>query len=297
MLYRHFPEIANVDFPVLTVELSLDSPAGIAEDIFQLALSQGATLFSLHGLPQGNTQAILTERLRQIQRFAALTPALRLAEHAALLYTCPFVIRTAEDCDRAASQMRTELEATTWRGRLLLLFEVPDTAALNGLSRAGFNSLVQLPAGLMSAVHCGFYTGASVSREHFHKALTVFPRWSFFGYSGNYRHIEAEFCLAEAARATLCGIALDPFASGTLEHPPVSVRTLFSNAPVPRIPSEWALKYLWERQELISVRVQPHSTLNIMEYAAFAQGARANCLTRAELEILRQAGDFYRTNP
>lgn len=86
-------------------------------------------------------------------------------------------------------------------------------------------------------------------------------------------------------------VATDPFRGGLLSSVPAEVHQLYFNAPVPRSHEEWALRAIWENQDVVTA-VSPPASLAAMNQRLIVAGAgRANSLPRSELEVIRQAGE------
>lgn len=99
--------------------------------------------------------------------------------------------------------------------------------------------------------------------------------------------------LEYAAKRGIGVVATEPLRGGLLAHPNAAVKKIFSSAAVPRIPSEWALRWLWEKQELSCVLSDMNSLDDIMINCAAASAARPNSLPRSQLAVVEQAAAWY----
>jgi len=73
----------------------------------------------------------------------------------------------------------------------------------------------------------------------------------------------------------------------------MSVREAFAKYPTPRLPYEWALRHVLDRQE-VSLVLSGMGTVNqIWENAAIASSAEPNTLTAPERKILDEARELY----
>jgi predicted aldo/keto reductase-like oxidoreductase len=72
------------------------------------------------------------------------------------------------------------------------------------------------------------------------------------------------------------------------------VKAAFAKYPTPRLPYEWALRYVLDRQEVSLVLSGMGNAGQIWENAAIASSARPNSLTRPERAIFDEARGLFK---
>lgn len=138
----------------------------------------------------------------------------------------------------------------------------------------------------------------------FHDALPVFKKivdeygaWEFCQVQYNY--IDTAFQAGDegiryaAAREIGC-IVMEPLRGGSLANVPPAVKDIFAEFERPRMAAEWALRYVLERQEVVTALSGMGSVEQVLENAAVASSARANSMTRKELALVERAAAFFR---
>jgi uncharacterized protein len=142
--------------------------------------------------------------------------------------------------------------------------------------------------------HLGFSFHDSF--ESFKEIIDGYDAWEFCQVQYNYvdRHFQAgEEGLAYAAEREIGVIVMEPLRGGALASPPPQVRAAFAKYPTPRLPYEWALRFVLDRQEVSLVLSGMGSVNQIWENASIASSARPNTLTKGEAEILEEARSAY----
>jgi predicted aldo/keto reductase-like oxidoreductase len=139
----------------------------------------------------------------------------------------------------------------------------------------------------------------------FHDSLAAFKTiidgyegWEFCQVQYNYMDVDYQAGaagIAYAAEKQVGSIVMEPLRGGALANPPRRVREIFDRFRKPRLPAEWALRFAWERQEVVTVLSGMGSAAQAFENAGYAEAARPNALTRAELELIEEARAFFAT--
>jgi uncharacterized protein len=143
--------------------------------------------------------------------------------------------------------------------------------------------------------HIGFSFHDSLSA--FKEIVDGYDAWEFCQIQYNYvdRAFQAgEEGLAYAAEREIGVIVMEPLRGGALASPPNSVKAAFAKYPTPRLPYEWALRFVLDRQEVSLVLSGMGTANQVWENAAIAASARANSLTKAEGAILDEARRLYK---
>ncbi|HOX16811.1 MAG TPA: aldo/keto reductase [Spirochaetales bacterium] len=138
----------------------------------------------------------------------------------------------------------------------------------------------------------------------FHDSLPVFKRivdawegWEFCQVQYNYvdtAYQAGAEGIEYAAAREIGTVVMEPLRGGGLVNVPPGVRAIFAEYPKPRLPAEWALRFALERQEVGTVLSGMGSADQVRENAGVASAARANSMTRAELDLIGRAAAFFR---
>jgi uncharacterized protein len=142
--------------------------------------------------------------------------------------------------------------------------------------------------------HLGFSFHDSLSG--FKEIIDGYDAWEFCQIQYNYvdRDFQAgEEGLAYAADREIGVIVMEPMRGGALAAPPPNVRAAFGKYPTPRLPYEWALRFVLDRQEVSLVLSGMGSVNQIWENSSIASSARPNTLTKSERAVLDEARSLY----
>jgi len=291
MLYRHFPKFANEEFPILGLDCSRFADGDGAANLVRAGIESGAALFDCLGGAEDDADVELAESL--------LGKALGAAFGAADGRDCAVLTGSI-----GAGGLSASLEARLARlGRPaidLFALSLPDEAAITRARESGDGSALAQATRDGRVRIAGFRAPADPALLAAIAQAPGFPDWGFCVLPLNYRDLgaAADECLREAARLGLGVIASDPFAGGVLENPPPTVRALFRDAPKPRNTTEWALRALWERQELTAAVAPYRRPEDLVRDAIFAEAGRPNSLPAKELAVLSDAARaLVRANP
>jgi predicted aldo/keto reductase-like oxidoreductase len=131
----------------------------------------------------------------------------------------------------------------------------------------------------------------------FKEIIDGYGEWEFCQLQYNYldRDFQAgDAGLEYAAENEIGVIVMEPLRGGALARPSGQVREALAKYPIPRMPAEWALRFVWDRQEVATVLSGMGSVDQVRENAAVAEAARANALTRDEVALLSEAAFIYK---
>lgn len=99
--------------------------------------------------------------------------------------------------------------------------------------------------------------------------------------------------LKYAGKKELGVIVMEPLRGGLLANPPVGVRNIFANAEVPRLPAEWAFRFVWENQEVVTALSGMNSEDQVLVNAAVASTAFPNSMPNAQIEVIKKAQTWF----
>jgi predicted aldo/keto reductase-like oxidoreductase len=94
--------------------------------------------------------------------------------------------------------------------------------------------------------------------------------------------------LKYAGKKELGVIIMEPLRGGLLANPPVGVRNIFANAEVPRLPAEWAFRFVWENQEVVTALSGMNSEDQILVNSAVASTAFPNSMPNSQIEVIKK---------
>jgi predicted aldo/keto reductase-like oxidoreductase len=122
--------------------------------------------------------------------------------------------------------------------------------------------------------------------------------WTFTQVQYNYMDIDTQpgtEGVRHAASKGIAVIAMEPILGGRLVDPPEKIQALWDTAEIKRTPADWALQWLWNQPE-ISVVLSGMSTMQqVEENVVSADRSRTNILTQAELELISNVREQYKT--
>jgi uncharacterized protein len=138
----------------------------------------------------------------------------------------------------------------------------------------------------------------------FHDGPEVFTEivdaydWDFTQIQYNYMDEYNQAGLAGLKHAAATGMAIvimEPLLGGKLANtPPAVIQELWDNAPVKRTPAEWALRWIWNQEEVTTVLSGMNSIEMLEENMKTASTTEVNSLSSEELAVIDKVKDKYR---
>lgn len=126
--------------------------------------------------------------------------------------------------------------------------------------------------------------------------LNDYPDWSFCQIQYNYvnEDVQAGTRGLELAASKGMGVVImEPLFGGFLAQPPESIRRIFQEAPPKRNAAEWALQWLWNKEE-ISVVLSGMSTMEqVVQNVAASGRSGVDSLSAGEMEVIDRARERY----
>ncbi len=88
-------------------------------------------------------------------------------------------------------------------------------------------------------------------------------------------------------------IIMEPLRGGLLANPPAGIKDIFASADVPRLPAEWALRYIWENQEVVTALSGMNDENQILVNCAVASTAFPNSMPNSQMEVIKKAQYWF----
>jgi predicted aldo/keto reductase-like oxidoreductase len=172
--------------------------------------------------------------------------------------------------------------------------------ALNGelwdtIERLGVIDFIDQAKKVGHIVNAGFsFHGLA---EDFKIIVDAYP-WEFCQIQYNYLDRENQAGikgLKYAAEKNLGVIVMEPLRGGNLglATAPPAISAIWDEAKTRRTPAEWALRWVWNHPEVTVVLSGMNEEAHVEENLAIAESARADTLTREELELVERVSRKY----
>ncbi|HEY3447244.1 MAG TPA: aldo/keto reductase [Myxococcales bacterium] len=96
-----------------------------------------------------------------------------------------------------------------------------------------------------------------------------------------------------AAERKIGVVVMEPLRGGALAKAPAAVETIWAESGRSWSPAEWALRWVWNLPEVVTVLSGMNAPEQLRENLAVAEGSRPGTLTAAELELVDRARRIY----
>ncbi len=115
-----------------------------------------------------------------------------------------------------------------------------------------------------------------------------------------YNYVDEQFQagtegLRYAASKGLGVVIMEPLRGGKLAVVPKEVQSLLDSSPEKQTPAEWALRWVWNHREVSTALSGMNSLDQVRDNIAAAEKGEADSLSAAEIGLLAQARDVYRS--
>ena len=90
-------------------------------------------------------------------------------------------------------------------------------------------------------------------------------------------------------------IAMEPLRGGLLANVPPAVTGIFAHAEIPRLPAEWALRWVWENQQIVTALSGMGTTDQLIANCAFASAAKPNSIPSSHLKTIEKAAAWFKS--
>lgn len=271
MLYRHFPKIANRKFSILSVDLAETQSKETAEHLFKIALDSGINLYRAGNNPEHC--AFLSQCENNVDSSSEFSRIL------------DFTGKTTEELERFLTETKSSQ-------RDLLLLPITSGTDVEILSKAKVLTAIEKATEQGRLLGIGFF--APPNPQCIKDAISEWSGWHFYSTTFNYLHEDLIPVMTEASNEGITLLVTNPFEDGKLEQVPAHVHEIFRNAKVPRRHDEWALRGIWEQQEVTSVLCKTDSTFLLNLRCILAVTGKPNSLPSFEQNTLKKAASEFK---
>jgi len=292
MLYRRFPKISGLDISALglgcmRLPTKGDDPSAIddaaATDMLAAAVDAGVnyvdTAWPYHRQASEPWLGAAVERLGCRDRVLLATKA------------PVWLIKEPGDWEKHLSEQLRRLR--TDRVDFYLAHALSRDRWKTALETGGLEFLAKAKAdGRIGHVGFSFHD----SLDAFKEIVDGWDGWEFCQVQYNYFDEEyqaGDAGIRYAAERDIGVIVMEPLRGGVLARVPDEARRIFAGYPTPRMPAEWALRHVLDRQEVVTVLSGMGDSNQLWENAAVASSARPNSVTKAERAILDEAKAWF----
>ena len=261
----------------------------LATEIIRYAIDEGVnyidTAYPYHGTGMGSAGQsepfvgrVLRDGYREKVKIATKLPS--------------WLIKTRADMDKYLNEQLERLETDTIDFYLVhalnstLWKNVKDAGIAEFLDRAIRDGRIK---------HAGF--SYHDKEENFNEIADAYD-WSFCQIQYNYMDEEFQAGrkgLEYAAQKGLGIIIMEPLRGGKLAvNLPEEVQTVFNGAEIKWTPADWALRWIWDHQEVSLLLSGMNSMDQVKENITVAQTARENSFTGTEKQVIEDVRNVFR---
>lgn len=201
------------------------------------------------------------------------------------------LLRSADGFDKYLDEQLRKLKTDYLD---VYLFHMLNIAQFEKLQRFELMGKMENARKLGKIRHIGF---------SFHDTLPVFKKiidyypWDMTLMQYNYMDtaIQATTDGLEYAHSKgIAAVIMEPLKGGQLAKPPVEAMRVINGAPVRRTPVDWALQFLWNRQEVACVLSGMGSRRIVEENCASAESSGIGLLSADENRVIDNLAGIYR---
>lgn len=133
--------------------------------------------------------------------------------------------------------------------------------------------------------------------ENFYEIVDGY-HWEFCQLQYNYideNHQQGRKGLEYAAAKGLGIAIMEPLRGGNLAHSvPSEIQELFDSNEMKRTPAEWALRWVYDHEDVHVVLSGMSTMEQVVENVKIAAEAEKKCMSEHEIQIMNQAKDMYK---
>lgn len=206
-----------------------------------------------------------------------------------------FMVKTAADIDKIFNKQLQRLQ--TDRIDYYLIHMISDVGSWNRLKSLGIEKWIKDKKNSGQIINIGFsFHGV---KDQFVKLVDIYD-WDFCQIQYNYldeNNQAGKSGLLYAASKGLPVIIMEPLRGGKLvNNLPKEVKDIWNNAANKRTSAEWALRWIWNHPEATVVLSGMSDEKQLAENIKIASKAKANELTKQELELFDKVKEILNTN-
>lgn len=203
-------------------------------------------------------------------------------------------VETAEDMPRILDEQLNNLEVETIDFYLIHALSVKSWPNMVRLDYKSFLNKAKKDGKIK---HIGFSFHDDI--DLFKEIVDDFP-WDFCQIQLNYMDEDYQAGLKGMEYAHNKGlgiIIMEPLRGGMLARTelPDDIKNIWDSSKVKRSPAEWALKYLWNKEEIGVVLSGMSSMEQTIENVKVASESKANSLSKNECNLISQVRDIFKS--
>ncbi len=143
------------------------------------------------------------------------------------------------------------------------------------------------------------HIGFSFHHEYdtFKSIVDGYSGWEFCQIQYNYldeNYQAGSKGLEYATKHEIGVISMEPLRGGLLANVPKPVIDIFANADKPRMPFEWALRWVWDNQGIITALSGMGAMDQVIGNCAIASSGKANSLPQSQIATVEKARDWIK---
>ena len=299
MKYRRFTKVQNKDISVLGFETSsltlIQNKTKIDKETARLlittAFKEGINLFnSSYNYKNKDAESVLGDILKEEN----------LRDKVFLSNSSPISLITEESDFQLVFHEQLKRLKTEYIDFYSLEISTPeDWSRIKSLHGLQFLEKHKR-SGLIK--HIGFSFKGNF--DYFKTIIDEYQNWDFCEVEFNYLKDESTEDsthpgwqgVAYAGRKSVGVIISNPFNGGILANPPRGILPIFANASVPRIPAEWALRFVLESQDVVTTIAGMKAIDQVLIDCGIASSSAPNSLPKSQLEVIEKAKEWLEAN-
>jgi len=298
MLYRKFGKtnemVSILGFgcmrlPLLPGSDSTKIDEKLATEIIRYAIDDGVnyidTAYPYHGIGMGSAGQsepfvgrVLRDGYREKVKIATKLPS--------------WLIKTRADMDKYLNEQLERLQTDTID---FYLVHALNSTLWKNVKEAGIAEFLDQAIRDGRIKHAGF--SYHDKEENFNEIADGYD-WSFLQIQYNYMDEEFQAGrkgLEYAAQKGLGIVVMEPLRGGKLAvNLPEDVQTVFNRAAIKSTPAEWALRWVWDHQEVSLLLSGMNSMDQVKENIKIAQTATENTFTCPERQVIEDVKNVFR---
>jgi len=261
----------------------------LATEIIRYAIDEGVnyidTAYPYHGTGMGSAGQsepfvgkVLRDGYREKVKIATKLPS--------------WLIKTRADMDRYLNEQLERLQTDTID---FYLVHALNSSLWKNVKEAGIAEFLDQAILDGRIKHAGF--SYHDKEENFNEIADGYD-WSFCQIQYNYMDEEFQAGrkgLEYAAQKGLGIIVMEPLRGGKLAvNLPEEVQTVFNHSAIKRTPAEWALRWVWDHQEVSLLLSGMNSMDQVVENIKIAQTTTENSFTGTEKQVIEDVRNVFR---